>query len=112
MEKQKLSNATAVLILGILSIVGSCCYIVPGIIFGLIAIILSIGDTRKYKENPDLYSNYSNLNAGKILAIIGLVLSIIFIALIVYLIMALGVEAFENEEAMKEALENAFGIQQ
>jgi hypothetical protein len=112
MEKQKLPNATAVLVLGILSIIGNCCYIIPGFIFGLIAIILSIGDTKKHRENPDLYSNYANLNAGKILAIIGLVLSIIFIGICVYFVMTLGIEAFENEEAMKEALENAFGIKQ
>lgn len=114
MEKQKLPNATAVLVLGILSIIGNCCYFIPGLgfIFGLIALLLSIGDIKKHRLEPELYSNYANLNTGKVLAIVGMIISLIFIGIIMYFIATIGLEAFQSEEAMKEALENAFGIKQ
>lgn len=40
MEQQKLPNATLVLVMGILSIIGCCFYGLPGLIFGIVAIIL------------------------------------------------------------------------
>ena len=71
MEKQKLPNATAVLILGICSILTCCCWGIIGLILGIVAIILAQKDLKLYNENPELYGGYSNLNTGKILAIIG-----------------------------------------
>ena len=52
MEKQKLPNATAVLILGIASIITCCCYGVLGIITGVVALVLAKKDTQVYLENP------------------------------------------------------------
>ena len=40
MDQQKLPNATAVLVLGILSIVTCCCYGIPGIVAGIIGLVL------------------------------------------------------------------------
>lgn len=108
MEKQKLPNATAVLVLGILSILGTCCYGF-GIVFSIVALILFTIDVKKYKANPDLYSNYSNLNVGRILSIISLILSILFISMIVWFIMQIGIENFQDEEALQEALQEMFG---
>jgi hypothetical protein len=74
MENNKLPNATAVLVLGIFSIVCCCCWGL-GLIPGVIALILAAKDMKEYRQNPDLYSNYSNLNIGKVLSIICVSLS-------------------------------------
>ena len=108
MEKQKLPNATAVLVLGILSILGTCCYGF-GIVFSIVALILFAIDVKKYKANPDLYSNYSNLNVGRILAIISLVISVLFISMIVWFIMQIGLENFQDEEALQQAIQELLG---
>jgi hypothetical protein len=50
MEQQKLPNATAVLILGIVSIVGCCCYGLPGLIAGIIALVLAKKDGELYRK--------------------------------------------------------------
>lgn len=76
MEKQKLPNATAVLILGIFSIL-TCCLYGGGMIFGIIALVLAKKDMALYRLDPAAYDGYSNLNTGRILAIIGIVLSIV-----------------------------------
>ncbi len=109
MNDQKLPNATAVLVLGILSILGSCCYGLPGMIMGIIGIVLSTGDSKKYKANPTLYSNYGNLQTGKVLSIIGLVLGLLFLVFIVVLFSAIGLDALQDEALMKARIEELFG---
>ena len=96
MEKQQLPNSTAVLVLGILSILTCCCYGVPGIILAVIAIILAKKDLKLYKENPELYTGYPNLNTGRILAIIGLIMSIITFIVMFYLIVYVGEERLKD----------------
>lgn len=78
--QQNLPNSTPVLIMGILSIIGCCCYSV-GLIFGIIGIVLANKDMKLYNANPTLFKNAGTLNTGKILCIIGIVmcsLSILF----------------------------------
>ena len=53
--KQKLPNATAVLVLGILSILTCCCYGVIGLILGIVALVLASRDMKLYFENPESY---------------------------------------------------------
>jgi hypothetical protein len=74
-----LPNATAVLVLGILSIV--VCFIT-----GIIALVLANKDMALYNANPGAYSpsSLSNIKTGKICAIIGIVLQLV--GLIVYII--------------------------
>ena len=99
MEKRNLPNATAVLVLGILSIITCCCYGVFGLVLGIVALVLAGKDIKLYSENPELYSNYQNLNIGKILSIIGVILS--GISLLVYIILfSMG------EERLKEIQKN------
>ena len=86
MEKQTLPNSTLVLIFGILSILGCCCYGILGLIFGIIAIVLANRAIEVYTENPELYSGYQNVKTGKILAIIGTVLCAIFILIIIVIL--------------------------
>jgi|SRR5690554_2146195 len=83
-----LPNATAVLILGIISIIGCCCYGIVGVICGIIGLVLAKKDMALYQQNPTAYNNFSNLNTGRILCIIGLIISsIAFISNIVMLVM-------------------------
>ncbi len=85
MEKQKLPNATAVLVLGILSILTCCCWGVIGLILGIVALILAKKDIALYIENPELYDGYSNINTGRVLAIIGIILSTLYLIFTIYL---------------------------
>jgi hypothetical protein len=75
----QLPNATATLVLGILSIV--VCFIC-----GIIALVISNKDIALYKANPELYSaaSYNNIKAGRICSIIGIVLQLV--GLTVYIV--------------------------
>lgn len=85
-------NATAVLVLGILSIVTCWCYGFFGLILGIIAIALASGATRAVTANPDMYNHQSisNLKTGRILAIIGLVLSILAMIIMIGWVIFIG----------------------
>ncbi len=109
MEKQTLPNATLVLVMGILSIIGCCCYGAPGLIFGIIAIILGGKATKIYKENPENYSGYGNVQAGKIMGIIGVIFSVLAIAYIVWVISYFGMDALSDPELMQERMEELMG---
>ena len=108
MEKQKLPNATVVLILGILSIPG-CCFYCIGLVFGIVALVLAKKDTALYAANPDGYDNFGNIKTGKTLAIIGIVLNSIAIVMTIAIIVAFGSAALGDPEAMKQAIEQMFG---
>ncbi len=109
MEQKNLPNATAVLILGILSIVGCCFYALPGLIFGIIALVLAKKDIALYNENPSVYLNYSNLKIGRIMAIIGLVLSIIYFILMIVVFALFGFGIMSDPEAFQEAIRQMSG---
>ena len=111
MNQETLPNATAVLVLGILSLVTCVCYGIPGMICGAIALFLYSKDKKLYLQEPQLYFNYSNLKTGKILAIVGIVLSVLWLAfLIFYIYNVIGVDALSDpdllEERMRELQEN------
>ena len=78
--QQNLPNSTASLVLGILSIVGTLCYGIIGLICGVTGLVLAGKDRKLYREAPELYSasSYGTSNAGRICSIIGVVLSSIF----------------------------------
>ncbi|MEA1847316.1 MULTISPECIES: CCC motif membrane protein [Chryseobacterium] len=109
MDQQKLPNATAVLILGIVSIVGCCCYGLPGLISGIIALVLAKKDGQLYKQNPTMYSNYSQLNAGKIMAIIGISLSVLYFIYVIVLLSTVGWEAMKDPQLMQEKMRDLLG---
>ena len=71
--QQTLPNSSAVLVLGILSIVLCWCIGIVGLTLGIIALVLSNKAKTLYNQNPGLYSigSYKNMNAGRICAIIG-----------------------------------------
>lgn len=105
MEKQTLPNSNLILVFGILAILGCCCYGIFGIVFAIIALLMARKATEMYKTNPELYTGYQNVKTGKILAIIGLVLSLLaLIGTIVSIIVYGGLEGLEEmqRELMRE----------
>ena len=104
MENQKLPNATAVLILGIFSILTCCCWGVIGLALGIIALVLAKKDTVLYNANPRIYTDYKNLNTGRTLAIIGIVLSAIYLIWTIYSLVFIGADALQEmqEELLRE----------
>ena len=90
-----LPNATAVLVLGIISIVGCICYGVVGVVTGIIALVLHKKDKELYDSNPAAYEeSFKNSNAGKICAIIGLIFSGLYIiGLVIYFVFIFSVFA-------------------
>ena len=111
MENQKLPNATAVIVLSIISIITCCCFGIIGLIFGLIALFLANKDMKLYRENPELYINYSNLNTGRILAIVGTVLSALTLLYFIYAFATITPEEWdqimtEYNKAYEEAQRN------
>ena len=100
MEKRNLPNGTAVLVLGIMSIVTCCCYGFVGLILGIIAVVLANKDLKLYQESPELYLNYKNLSIGKVLGIIGIVLSSLFLIVVIY------AEIFVGEAGLKKFQDN------
>ena len=109
--QQSLPNATAVLILGILSIVTCCCYGVIGLILGIVALVLSKKDRALYAANMSFYteSSFKNLNAGRVCAIIGLILNVVYVLVMIAIIAKFGLAALSDQEALKEALQGMQG---
>jgi hypothetical protein len=94
--QKPLPNATATLVLGIISLVTCIFYGVPGIACGIIAIILHKKDKQLYLSNPPVYEmSYKNSKAGFICGIIGLSLSVLFILfLMIYFFFILSVVGY------------------
>ena len=109
MEQQKLPNVTIAIVLSILGFLCCCIGGLPAILFGAIALFLTKGAENKYKMNPELYSNYSQVKTAKIIAIIVLVIGILYLALTIYQIQeAGGWEA--HMERSREMMEE-FGLE-
>ena len=83
---KKVPYAILTLVLGIISFSACFIYGIGGIICSIIGLVLASKGTAVYKANPSAYSqgSYKTLNAGRVCAIIGLILSIV--TLIAYLI--------------------------
>lgn len=108
MNQQKLPNATTVLVLGIVSIVSCCCYGIIGLITGIVGLVLYKKDNALYQQNPELYSDYNNLKTGRILCIIGIALSALYLVYMVWLFSAIGMDALTNPELMQERMKDLF----
>ena len=109
--QQPLPNATAVLVLGILSIVLCCCYGIVGLILGVIALVLAGKAKALYNSNPDAYTlaSFKNLNAGRVCAIIGIALSSVYLLFCIWIIATVGIDALGNQELMQERMKDIFG---
>ncbi|MES2447832.1 MAG: CCC motif membrane protein [Bacteroidota bacterium] len=107
--QQPLPNATIVLILGILSILTCCCfYGIIGLVLSIVALVLSKKDRALYAFSMGSYTegSFKNLNAGRVCAIIGLILNIIILLASVIFIAVFGWAAITDQEAMKEIFQN------
>ena len=89
---QQLPNATAVLVLGIISIALCWCYGVIGITLGIIAIVMSGKSLALYNANPSAYSlsSFNNTKAGRTCAIIGLSVSAVYLVVIIIYLAIVG----------------------
>ncbi len=87
--QQPLPNSAGVLVLGILSIVFCWLYGIPGLILGIIGLVMSNNAKKAYMANPQLYSqsSYNNMKAGRICAIIGTILSSLWFVYFIVLIL-------------------------
>ena len=104
MEQQKLPNATISLVLGIISFI-CCCFSwgIGGMLLSGVALLLTKKDTKLYAENPELYSNFSQVKTARIIAIIGLILGALTLLWIIFqIIQAGGWDAYmeKPQEAM------------
>jgi hypothetical protein len=90
--QRPLPNATAVLVLGIISIVGCFCDGVPGLICGIIALVLAGKDLKLYNADPTLYTpgSVSNLKSGRICAIIGVSISVVCLIILLIYVFTVG----------------------
>ena len=94
MKKKDLPNATAVLVLGILSLVFCWCYGFVGLVLGILAVAIASGPRRAYLEHPEEYTeaSYKNLSAGRVCGIVGMALAVVaFVILMILGVTALGV---------------------
>lgn len=106
MSQNKLPNATAVLVLGIISIISCCCYGI-GLVPGIVGMVLASKDQKEYLANPELYSNYSNLKIGRILCIIGIVISGLYLCLMLYMWFVLGEDGMRELQMRLEEMQRA-----
>lgn len=79
---EKLPNSTLVLVLGIISIITCICY-GQGLILGIVNLVLARNTSRMYHANPERYSGHGDVKLGRILSIIGIVLSLVFLVMII-----------------------------
>ena len=109
MEQQKLPNSTLILVFGILSIVTCCCYGIVGLLFGIVALVLANKAMTQYKSDPELYTDPSNVKTGKILAIIGIVLSVLALIYYIGIIAYFGMDVIQDQELMQQKMEELLG---
>lgn len=106
--QQPLPNATVVLILSILSIPTCCCYGIVGLALGITAFILANKDKALYESNPSMYTtgSYSNINTGRVIAIIGMVLGAIYLLFSIFWIAMYGfMDSQEMQERIKDMMQ-------
>lgn len=106
---QKLPNGTLVIILGIASIITCCCYGIISIILGGVGLFLAKKDTALYQENPNLYKDYNNIQIGKVLSIIGIVLGVLYLIFMLWMVSAIGLENMQNPEMVEAKIRELFG---
>ena len=83
-RQETLPNATAVLVLGILSLITCFIYGIIGLILGIIAMVLHKKDKEVYEANPIKFEDsFKNSKAGNICGLIGIILSGIYLLFII-----------------------------
>lgn len=93
MTKNKLNNSTAVLVLGICSLL-TFWFWGLGAVLGIIGFFLARKWMNIFKLNPEAYTGYSQIKTGFILSIIGTILSLLDIIYMIILINKHGADFF------------------
>jgi M penetrans paralogue family 26 len=101
MENKRLPNATLTIIFGLLSIMTCFLFGIVGLIFGIVTLVVSKKDLALLKENPKLYSNGSTIIMGRVLAVIGITISTIYLGFIIFVYTVVGIE---NVDAWQQNL--------
>lgn len=108
-EQVKLPNSTTVLVLGILSIPLCCCYSgIVSLIVSIVALVLYNKAATRYHEDSSAYTSksFSNLKAGRICALIGLIISCLTLLAMVWWVANFGWESLNDPEEMRRILED------
>ena len=110
MEQQKLPNTTLIIVLSIASILLCWCYGILGIILSVVALILANTSKKVYVQNPELYSDYGTVKTGRVIAIIGLILSLLTILFFVWIISIVGWDLLmsQDQELIQERMNDYF----
>ena len=94
---KSIPNANAVLVLGIISIVGCIFYGLPGLVCGIIALAMFKKVKATYLTDKQAYeSSYKNANAGYICAIIGTILSALYFLFAIFFIFLAASQGFSR----------------
>ena len=91
-QKQNAPYAVAALVLGICSLLFGCFFI--GLVCGIIGLVLANKGLATYQTNPDLYSGYGMLKAGKITSILGIIFGAIYVFYYIIAVAILGAAGF------------------
>jgi hypothetical protein len=89
---QNLPNSRTVLVLGVLSIVFSSWYFfIVGVTLSIFALVLANRDLSLYYSNKTQYTlnSYNNLKAGRVCAIIGLAVGILFFVFFILILVGI-----------------------
>lgn len=95
--QRDLPNATAILVLGIVSIVTCWCYGIIGLGCGIAALVMASKAMQEYNVNPGGFTrqSFNNAKAGRVCAIIGTILSGLYLLYVIVVFVFIGT-AFMN----------------
>lgn len=96
MRNIKSPYATAVLVLGISSIALCCCYGIPGILTGVIALVLYNKEKVIYDQDTANYHSFESLKTGRTLSIIGICMSSLYILYLLFALSQMGSKVFSD----------------
>lgn len=108
MRNSKLPYATAVLVLGISSIVLCCCYGIPGILTGIIALFLYRKDKAIYEKDRKRYNNFDNLKTGRTLSIIGICMSSLYVLYLLFTLVFTGTKGLTNPKLLFKEIQDIY----
>ena len=78
--------------LGICSLLFGCFFV--GLICGIVGLVLANKGLAAYRANPEIYSGYGMLNAGRITSILGIVFGAIYVVYYIVAVVILGTAGF------------------
>ncbi len=108
MSIRKLPNSTAVYFLALVSMF-IFCFAGIGIIPAIIAYIVALKSEKVYRLSPAQFNNFGTIRKGKIIAIIGIILTLIIISVAIWTLITIGWDAWSDEFVRKwnEGLESS-----